>query len=235
MELGLRGKTALVTGASKGIGYAVAERLAAEGCSLILVARTAADLEKAKRQITEKHRVEVRTHAKDLSSGAETLAAEFPDIDIVVNNAGAIPGGKIEDIDDATWRKAWDLKVFGYVNLTRAYYLRMKARGRGVIVNIIGTGGEKPSAGYIVGAAGNASLAINPGAVRTGRMITLHRKQAADKFGDPERWKELIDAMPLRGPSDPEDIAAMAGFLASDLAKAISGTVITIGKGMVNH
>lgn len=254
MDLGLKGKTALVTGASKGIGLAVAQQLAAEGCNLILVARTASDLEKAKAQITQQHKVQIRTEPKDLSSGTDALAAEFPDIDILVNNAGAIPAGRIEEIDEPTWRKAWDLKVFGYINLTRAYYRRMKARGRGVIVNIIGTGGEKPSAGYIVGAAGNASLmaftralggasldhgvrvvAINPGVVRTDRMITLHRKHAENKFGDPERWKELVDAIPLGGPSEPEDIAAMTAFLASDMAKAISGTVITIDHGMVNH
>ena len=80
------------------------------------------------------------------------------DIDILVNNAGDIPGGSIDKIDEATWRHAWELKVFGYINLTRAIYAQMKARGHGVIVNDIGAAGEKFDANYICGSAGNAAL-----------------------------------------------------------------------------
>lgn len=256
MELGLKGRSALVTGASKGIGLAIARQLAAEGCNLILVARTAGDLDRTRAAIAQEFGVSVQTKPMDLSSGAnvQALASQFPDVDILVNNAGAIPRGRIDEIDEARWRAAWDLKVFGYINMTREYFSRMKQRGSGVIINVIGTGGEKPSANYIVGAAGNASLiaftralggaslahgvrvvAINPGAVETDRLTTMLQKEATDQFGDPARWRELLDSMPLGRPAKPEDIAAMAALLASDLSRSTSGTVITIDKGFVNH
>src|SRR6516225_6598318 len=110
MDLELAGKAALITGASKGIG------------------RAAADLAAAKAAITEHSTVQIDTVAADLSqsSTVERLAKDFPAIDILVNNAGAIPGGSLLDVDEQTWRKAWDLKVFGYINMCRAYYALMR-------------------------------------------------------------------------------------------------------------
>src|ERR1700674_3772901 len=160
MDLNLTGKTALVTGGSKGIGLATATSLAAEGCSVHIAARNQADLDAAKAKITAAHKVKVTCHAVDLSKPADArkLALECGELDILVNNAGAIPGGSIAAIDDEKWRKAWDLKVFGYINLTREVYAGMCSRKSGVIVNIIGMAGERPSAGYIAGAAANAGL-----------------------------------------------------------------------------
>src|SRR5258706_12006799 len=98
--------------------------------------------------------------AVDLSQkgAAEALADWAGEIDILVNNAGAIPGGDLLKVDEDTWRRAWELKVFGYVNLTRIVYAGMKRRKRGVIVNIIGSAGEKLDAAYIAGNTGNARL-----------------------------------------------------------------------------
>src|SRR6201995_1140066 len=140
MELGLRGKKALVTGASKGIGRACAEALAEEGCDVVLVSRTAADLETARATITAKHNVAVRVFPLDLSDSrnVDRLAAECPDTEILINNAGAIPGGNIDTVDEARWREAWDLKVFGYINMTRRFYGLMRERKQGVIINILG-------------------------------------------------------------------------------------------------
>src|SRR6201993_378041 len=137
-ELGLRGKKALVTGASKGIGRACAEALAEEGCDVVLVSRTAADLEAARMAIVAKHNVAVRFYPLDLSDSrnVDKLAAECTDIEVLVNNAGAIPGGDIVQIDEARWRQAWDLKVFGYINMTRRFYALMAARRQGKIGNI---------------------------------------------------------------------------------------------------
>src|SRR6476660_788478 len=108
MELGWRGRKALVTGASKGIGRACAEALAEEGCDVVLVSRTEADLAKARGEIAAKHKVAVRYYALDLSDSknVDTLAAECADTDILINNAGAIPGGNIAQIDEARWRQA---------------------------------------------------------------------------------------------------------------------------------
>ena len=140
MDLNLRGKLALVTGASKGIGLACARQLAEEGCDLHLASRTKADLERAKETIQARHNVSVTIHPVDLSNGdtARSLAAACSGIDILVNNAGAIPAGDLQAVDEARWRQAWDLKVFGYVNMCRAVYPAMKSRGKGVIVNVLG-------------------------------------------------------------------------------------------------
>jgi 3-oxoacyl-[acyl-carrier protein] reductase len=124
MDLDLGGKLALITGGSRGIGRAVGEALAAGGCRLVLVSRRAADLDVARTQIEGRYNVSVRTDAADLgdSINVARLARLFPDVDILVNNAGAIPGGTLFDVDEARWRTAWDLKVLGTINMTRAFY-----------------------------------------------------------------------------------------------------------------
>ena len=145
MDLQLAGKTVLITGGSKGIGKAAAEVLAEEGCNLILVARDAAMLNETAAEIRAKRQVNVRTIAADLSSDAAVrkVAQEAGEIDILVNNAGAIPPGDVLSVDDARWRQAWDLKVFGYISFCRVIYAQMKARRAGVIVNVIGAAGEQ--------------------------------------------------------------------------------------------
>ena len=145
MDLNLRGRTALITGASKGIGFATASTLADEGCNLILVSRTAADLDAARLNLAARSSVRVVTHALDVSKSAsiDKLAAEHGDIDILVNNAGAIPAGRLNEIDEKRWRNSWELKVFGYINMTRAFYATMKKKGSGVIINILGVAGER--------------------------------------------------------------------------------------------
>jgi NAD(P)-dependent dehydrogenase (short-subunit alcohol dehydrogenase family) len=246
----------LITGASKGIGRAAAQALAAEGCNVILVSRTAGDLAAAREHIRKTCNVRVDVVAADLSDSGKVdeLARDFPDIDILVNNAGAIPGGTLDEIDEARWRQAWDLKVFGYINLTRAFLAAMRARRRGVIVNVIGSAGEKLDAAYIAGSTGNASLmaftramggaapdagvrvvGINPGPVATDRLVTLLRKRAQDRLGDAERWEELVKPMPFGRAAKPEEIAAMVAFLASDLSAYTSGTIVTIDGGSAHR
>ncbi|MGE0484615.1 MAG: short-chain dehydrogenase/reductase [Gammaproteobacteria bacterium] len=251
MDLGLVGRRALVTGASKGIGLATARTLAAEGCAVHLVARTAADLEAAATGITASTGITPTWDALDLadSTAVDTLAAAHDDIDILVNNAGAIPAGSLDAIDEARWRAAWDLKVFGYINMSRRFYAAMRERRRGVIVNIVGAGGEKPTAAYAAGAGGNAALmaltralgarstldgirvvGINPGYIETERMVTMQRAFAAERLGDAERWRELLDRdFP---PGKVEHIADMVAFLASDRSAFTTGTIVTIDGGM---
>jgi short-subunit dehydrogenase len=159
MDLKLSGRTALITGSSKGIGLSVAQWFAREGVQVCLVARSADRLEKEAAAIRATG-VAVRTLAADLADGdaRARVAAAFADVDILGNNAGAIPGGSIDDVDEPAWRTGWDLKVYGYIGLTRLYLQKMKARRGGVIINIIGAGGERLDFGYIAGAAGNAGL-----------------------------------------------------------------------------
>jgi 3-oxoacyl-[acyl-carrier protein] reductase len=256
MDLNLSGRIALITGSSKGIGLSVAQWFAREGVHVCLVARSADRLEKEASAIREATRVTVRTLAADLSDVAvrERVANAFPDIDILVNNAGAIPGGAIGDVDEPAWRAGWDLKVYGYVGLTRLYLKKMQERRRGVIVNIIGVGGEKLDATYIAGAVGNAGLmaftraiggnspefgvrvvGVNPGPVLTDRVEVLGRKRAAAQYGDETRWRESFAKMPFGRPASCDEIAATVVFLASDLSSYTSGTIVTIDGGLAHR
>lgn len=256
MDLQLSGRTALVTGASKGIGLGAAQWLAREGVNVGMVARSVERLEKEAALLREATGVTVRTLAANLAdtSARKRVVDAFPDVDILVNNAGAIPGGTIDEIDEQTWRTGWELKVFGYIGLTRLYLQKMKARRRGVIINIIGAGGEKLDYGYIAGAAGNAGLmgftraiggmspefgvrviGINPGPVLTDRIEVLGRKRAARLYGDENRWREGFAQMPFGRPASTDEIAAMVVFLASDLSGYTSGTIITIDGGLTNR
>jgi hypothetical protein len=253
MDLKLAGKTALVTGASKGIGRAAAEALAAEGCHVILVSRTAADLAAAKQAIAQSAKVTVNTVAADLSDSGnvDRLAREFPDIDILVNNAGAIPGGKLLDVDETTWRKAWDLKVFGYINMSRVFYRLMKARGSGVIINVTGNAAQTHDPEYICGVAGNAALtafsqslgsvsprdgirvlSINPGPVETERLVGLMKKKAQDRTGSADNWRDLFKPLPFERACAPDEVGAMIAFLASERCSYNSGSVVTIDAGL---
>jgi NAD(P)-dependent dehydrogenase (short-subunit alcohol dehydrogenase family) len=252
MDLGLKGRTALVTGGSRGLGFGTAQLLAAEGCHLHLASRTAADLESARRKITDAHDVNVTCHALDLSSSdnATKLAQACADVDIVVNNAGSIPQGTVSALDEKTWRHAWDLKVFGFINLTREIYPAMCERRRGVIVNVIGTAGERPVANYIAGSMGNASLmaltralgaespdygvrvvGVNPGGTETDRQVVRLRARAEKEIGSAERWRELTTSFPFGRLGTVPEVANMIVFLCSDLSSYTTGTVVTVDGG----
>ena len=253
MDLQLVGKSALITGASKGIGRATADQLAHEGCNLILVSRTAADLAAAKELIAGTSKVQIDTVAADLSqsNSVDRLARDFPNVDILVNNAGAIPGGQLLDMDEQTWRKAWDLKVFGYINMCRAYYALMKKRGSGVIINVTGNAAQTHDPEYICGVAGNAALtafsqslgsvsvrdgirviSLNPGPVETERLVNLMKKKARDRTGNADNWRELVKPLPFGRACAPKEVGAMIAFLASERCSYNSGSVVTIDAGL---
>jgi len=250
MDLGLKGKSVLITGGSKGIGLACAMRFAAEGCNLHLVSRDPGRLDAARAAVRAQGPVEVTLHAADLRDGAavKRVAAAAGAVDILVNNAGDIPGGSVLDIDEANWRHAWDLKLFGYVNMTREVLGAMKARGRGVIVNVIGMAGEKPSYEYICGAVANAGLAaftkglggktpefgvrvvaVHPPATRTDRIMTLVRNVAKQKYGDESKADEVLASGSFGRVIEPEQVADTVAFLASDRASHLSGIVVNLG------
>ncbi|MFE3256401.1 short-chain dehydrogenase/reductase [Nocardia sp. NPDC059229] len=245
MDLRLGGRTALVTGASAGIGAEIARVLAAEGCHLHLAARNEERLDEIAERLRAEYGVHVRSHPVDLRSAEDLTgladAAGAPDI--LVNNAGDIPAGPLAAVDAETWRHAWELKVFGYIDLSRRVYADMKQRGGGVIVNVIGSAGERPDAEYIAGSTGNAALmaftralgsrswrdgirvvGINPGPVATSRITTLIETNA--------RFAEMAADFPFGRPAHPREIADMAAFLASDRSGYTTGTIVTIDGGL---
>jgi NAD(P)-dependent dehydrogenase (short-subunit alcohol dehydrogenase family) len=255
VELNLAGRTALVTGSSKGIGLAIAKSLAAEGCHLHLSARTEATLRQAADEIASRHGVMVSIHPADLSEGAEVkrVAAACRDVDILVNSAGAIPRGTVLEVDETRWRKAWDLKIFGAINMTREIYGPMCERGKGVIINIVGLSADRPDAFYIAGSSGNAALnmfsrslggdsirhgvrviAINPGPVETEKHIADTERLAQERFGDKSRWRDVMSGLPMKRAATTDEVASMVAFLASDLASYISGSAITIDGGLLS-
>ena len=239
MDLNLTGKRVLVTGGSKGIGKACAEAFAAEGAKVRIASRNPPAGPDAK--------------AIDISQrgAADALAEWAGELDILVNNAGAIPGGDLLKVDEETWRRAWELKVFGYINLTRVVYAGMKKRKRGVIINIIGSAGEKLDAAYIAGSTGNAGLmaftralggashadgirvlGINPGPTATDRLLTLYKQRAETLLGDAGRYQELFSNMSFGRPGKAEEIANAVVFLASDRSAYTTGCVVTIDGGL---
>ncbi len=256
MDLGLTNKRVMITGASQGIGAGAARVFAAEGANLKLTARRGDLLDRLAADLTTATGVSVETYPIDLAEpgAAQDLADTAGDVDILVNNAGDIPGGDLACVDEAAWRAGWELKVFGYINLCRIYYARMKASGNGVIVNNIGNAGERLDAEYIAGTTGNASLmaftralggpslddgirvvGINPGPVDTPRIYKLLRQRAVEWYGDEARWKELQERYPKGRPASVPEICDAMAFLASDRSAYTSGTILTIDGGIASR
>jgi len=253
MDLGLGGKRVLVTGASKGIGLATARAFAAEGANVVIVSRTRETLEAAADTLRGLP-AKVEACVADLSQDSERdrVFNGYPDIDVLVNNAGAIPGGGLANISMDRWREAWSLKVFGYIHMCQLYYAAMTARKSGVIVNVIGMGGRAVRADYICGAAGNAALigftnalgadgpklgvrvfGINPSPTLTDRVKALYQARAKAALGDESRWQELLDEskMPFGRLKSADEVGALAAMLASDRVQYLSGTVVDMDGG----
>ena len=252
MDLEVEDKQVLITGGSKGIGLATAISLAKEGANIHLVASNAKTLANAAVYLEQKTGVVAQTYVLNLSLHEERLQLQsvLKDIDILVNNAGAITGGGFYEINHEKWLQAWDLKVHGYIELTRLALEVMSAKQSGVIINVIGAAGSNPRYDYVTGSSGNAALiaftkavgacssnhgvrvlGLNPGPTKTARLLTLYRSRAEAKFGDPERWHELLAHLPFGRPAEPEEIADIITFLASPRASYLTGLVLEADGG----
>lgn len=260
MDMQLTGRRVLITGASQGIGEGLAKAFAAEGCELALVARSADKLEALAAALRTTHGVRVDVLALDMTQpGAIAQVARFAgDVDVLVNNAGAIPGGNLWDVGAEQWRQGWELKVFGYIDLTRAVYPGMKARAKegrgGVILNNIGNGGQNPDFNYIAGSTGNAALmaftcalggrsledgirvvGVNPGPVATERIAKVLRNHAARLLGDERRSSELMAGYPLGRAATVAEVADLFVYLASPRSAYTSGTIVTVDGGITSR
>lgn len=256
MDLGLAGQTVLITGASQGIGEGLAEAFAEEGCRLRLVARSGENLQRVADRLNERIGTEVRILALDLCApqAVDDVVAFAGETDILVNNAGAIPGGNLWEVDEQAWRAGWELKVFGYINLVRAFYPLMKARGSGVILNNIGNGGENYDFDYVAGTTGNAALmaftraiggrsmdhgirviGVNPGPVATDRIFRVLRSRSVERFGSEDAAERLVAHYPGGRVASVRETADMFTFLASPRSAYTSGTIITIDGGITSR
>ena len=232
----------------------------ANGVKVYISARKAPALIEKAKELSDRYQQECIPVPSDLSTmeGIEnfvgSISKKEEGIDFLINNAGAIPPGSISDIDEDIWRNAWDLKVFGYINLTRLIYNKMKDAKKGVILNIIGSAGQKPMYNYIAGTTANAGLmaftkalsngstangirvlGINPGFTTSDRLITMMKGKAKEQFNDESRWEELFKDLPFQRAAKAEEVADLTTFLVSPRCDYISGTIIAIDAGHANH
>jgi NAD(P)-dependent dehydrogenase (short-subunit alcohol dehydrogenase family) len=251
----LAGKTIIVTGGSRGIGRAIALRLAREGGKLVLSARDATSLAKVVGEI-ETSGGTATSIAADLrlpdTPGAlvDATLKTYGAIDIVVNNAGATRRGDFLALTDTDWADGFALKFFGAVRLTRAAWPHLKQR-RGAVLNIIGVGGRTPGPEFTIGGSVNGACmsftkgladigirdgvqvnAINPGSVRTDRLRVLLESQAAQHGGDIDAAiEQLVRKANVVRLGEPEDVANLAAFILSPQSRLLQGALIDLDGG----
>jgi 3-oxoacyl-[acyl-carrier protein] reductase len=256
MELGLSGKAALVTGASRGIGAAIAAELAREGVHVCLVARDHDRLAEVAASMTNNGRVRTATHAADLREPAAAGAAvdaviqAFGRLDILVNNAGATKRADFFDLTEDDWQDGFALKFHGYVRMARAAWPFLRGN-RGCIINIVGVGSRAGSAEFTIGGAVNVALlnftkamadigiqqgvrvnAINPGLIETDRFRRNIERVMRDRNVDRDgALKVLLASHGTTRVGRPEEIGHLTAFLASDKADFIQGCVVDIDGG----
>lgn len=257
MDLGITGRVALITGGSKGLGFATARALAAAGCRLALVARTQADLEKAAAVLGRDAGAEVVAFPADLSDPAaprrvvDAALQRFGRVDILVNSAGAAPPGSLEQLTEEQLDNALRLKLFGYMRMIRAVLPGMRARKWGRIINIGGMAGRSPGAGGVAVGLNNIGIAtmtksvadaaardgilvniVDPGPIATERQEVLVRGIAEKEGRSVEAVKaERDQKVPLGRIGKPEEVGDLIAFLASERAGFITGTSIAVDGG----
>ena len=247
MNTGLEGKIAMVSGASKGIGKAVALALAAEGASLSLAARSESLLEHLAVEVEKQHGVPCLACGADLSEGAEITrwvartTERFGGVDILVNNAGAVQGGPFLDMPDEAWLDSWRLKLFGYIRVARAVFPHLMRRGGGRIVNVIGIGGAANAAllNFTKALANEGAPhgilvnGVNPGPIATERWESMIKKWGESKGVSPTQVEtELLAEVHLKRAGTSDEVANAVVFLASPLASYITGVTVAVDGGM---
>ncbi|MEP6715588.1 MAG: SDR family oxidoreductase [Terriglobia bacterium] len=236
-------KTAIVTGANRGIGQAIALRLAADGFQVVLCARDQALLDMTAQQIgPQAHAISLDLRLPDAGRRlVDAAITAFGAIDVVVNNAGATKRGDFETLTEEDWMDGFALKLFGAVRITRAAWPHLKKQS-GAVVNIAGSGGRTPGAQFTIGGSVNAAMlsltkaladlgladqiqvnAINPGPVRTARLEKRLANTTLEAFLREEKITKV---------GSPEDIAALVSFILSPHGRLLHGALIDADGGL---
>jgi 3-oxoacyl-[acyl-carrier protein] reductase len=253
MDVNLAGRTAIITGASKGIGLAVATRFAASGADVAIIARGPEALDHAVKIIAERGRARVAAIQADVALAADLRRAydeamtKFGKIDIVVNNAGTSRAGAFEEITEEVWREDFDQKLFAAIRLTRLVWPQMKERRWGRVLNTLNVGAKAPrprsAPTSVTRAAGVALTKVLAGegapynilvnALLVGFIEADQHVRAAEKAGI--ALEDYVNArtkdIPLGRIGRAEEFANIACFLASDAASYITGTAINVDGG----
>ena len=256
MDFGLKGKGAVVTGASRGLGAAIADVLAGEGMDVVLIARDRKALDEGAAALRARHGVNATVHEADLTStaavegAARAAAAALASVDVLVNCAGATKRGDFFKLTDADWESGFALKFFGAVRLSRALWPNLK-KSCGTIINIIGVGARMPSADFTIGGSVNAAFlnftkalsevgtrdgvrvnAINPGFFQTDRL-THSIRSTAEQAGVPvEKAADLLlSRIGVSRFGRAEEVGHLVAFLASGQAGYMNGAAIEIDGG----
>ena len=259
MDLGLEGKVALVTGASKGMGKACAMGLASEGVRVAVCARTEADLAAAADEIRQKTKAEVLavpadvTRLEEIRRAVTTTAEAFGGIAILVNNTGGPPPGGFDELSDAQWQSAFELTLLSSVRLIREVLPHMRARRWGRIVSIQSSSVKQPIDGLmlsngirpgVVGLSktlsaelGKDNITINtvcPGRILTDRLrslVAIRARQAGKSYQ--EYLPEATADIPLGRIGSPEELASVVVFLASERASYVNGVTVQVDGGLL--
>jgi 3-oxoacyl-[acyl-carrier protein] reductase len=256
----LRGRVALVTAASRGIGRGIAEALAAEGVRLVIASRDQAAISRTADEIAHAYQAEVVPVAADVSSAdaagrlVRTAAERFGGLDILVNNSGGPPGGRFTDFDDAAWQSAFDLLLLSVVRMVRAALPYLRASGTGRIINVESSSVKEPIPGLILSnslRAGVAGLAktladelapdqITVNTVLPGQILTDRLRggfvEPASRAGvdvDELARAEVAKVVPLGRVGEPADLANLVAFLCSELASYLTGLVVAVDGGRI--
>jgi NAD(P)-dependent dehydrogenase (short-subunit alcohol dehydrogenase family) len=256
MDIRLDGRTAIITGGSKGLGLAMAAKFAASGAEVAILARGAEALAEAERSVAAQVRTKVRAYRCDVAKAAEidatwrAIIAEFGKVDILINNAGTSQTGPFEEITDAVWQADLDLKLFAAIRLARLAMPKMKERNWGRIINVLNIGAKAPRPGSaptaVSRAAGMALTKVLAGegaphnilvnAMLVGLFVTDQHVQRFRRQGGnvalEERFREMGTRIPVGRVGDAEEFANLACFLVSDAGSYVTGTAINVDGGM---
>ena len=255
MDLGLKDKKVLITGGSKGIGLACAKAFVAEGARVALVSRSRENLEAARKTLQDCYTVAADlTDAAAAAAMVERVEKEFGALDVLVNSAGAAKRTDADELTPAAWRAGMDAKYFSYINVIDPVIKRMGKRGRGAIVNVIGSGGKVASPTHLAGGAANAALllataglayayaskgvrviGVSPGVTKTERVAEgLKAEAKRANLSEEQAYKQMISRLPMGRPAEPDEIADIVVFAASERGRYLTGANISTD-GAASH